>query len=302
VALQAAWERACKTSGKKCIRGVVDESKLLTSNPWSQFTWIEGFERPLRQFDGKELVGLHNYLDRKWPGVTIAKLLAKLLLWSCGRRAEITALTWQQLREVGQEHHFQVVGKWGIKKWFRVPEGLYQELLNARTDSEFVLAAYNDQLRQFYEAGSRRSAAKTIGSEFSPACLGDWFYERLVKWSADLPKGHAHTHIFRKTSLQYARRGEDVISQVAKDARVTGAVMMKHYVEENYPEMRAASNRTFERILASLPPDVAVQYGHVAAPDSSLEARLQAAIAAKDWDLATAISSQLSKKRASPAG
>lgn len=42
VALQAAWERASRAGGKKCIRGVVDERKLLADNPWKQFPWIEG--------------------------------------------------------------------------------------------------------------------------------------------------------------------------------------------------------------------------------------------------------------------
>jgi hypothetical protein len=36
--LQAAFERVNVNAGKKCIRGVVDESKLLTSNPRHAFT------------------------------------------------------------------------------------------------------------------------------------------------------------------------------------------------------------------------------------------------------------------------
>jgi hypothetical protein len=39
--LQAAFERASINGGKKCIRGVVDNAKLLTANPWKAFTWIE---------------------------------------------------------------------------------------------------------------------------------------------------------------------------------------------------------------------------------------------------------------------
>src|SRR5439155_7190478 len=97
VALQAAWERACRTAGKKCVRGVVDEKKLLTDNPWKQFTWIEGFQRPIRQFDAAELLSLPDYLDQKWSGVTVAMLYAKVLLWSWGRREEIASLTWPQL-------------------------------------------------------------------------------------------------------------------------------------------------------------------------------------------------------------
>jgi hypothetical protein len=49
--LQAAFERVNRNALKrKCVRGVVDENKLLTSNPWSQFKWIEGQDHPIRQF------------------------------------------------------------------------------------------------------------------------------------------------------------------------------------------------------------------------------------------------------------
>jgi hypothetical protein len=36
--LQAAFQRANKNAGKKCVRGVVDEQKLLIRNPWHEFT------------------------------------------------------------------------------------------------------------------------------------------------------------------------------------------------------------------------------------------------------------------------
>jgi hypothetical protein len=42
VALQAAWERASRAGGKKCVCGVVDERKLLADNPWKQFPLVEG--------------------------------------------------------------------------------------------------------------------------------------------------------------------------------------------------------------------------------------------------------------------
>src|SRR5439155_23458899 len=102
----------------------------------------------------------------------------------------------------------------------------------------------------------------------------DWFHERLREWSATLPKGPATAHVFRKTALQYARTGEDLNRQVAKDARVGEAVMLGHYVKESDPERRAESNRTFARIAASLPPSVAARYGHVPPPADPLETRL----------------------------
>ena len=57
--------------------------------------------------------------------------------------------------------------------------------------------------------------------------------------------------------------------------------------------MRQASNRTFQRILASLSPKVAERYGQKElAPDSS-ERRLQEAISAKDWNLVAQLSAEL---------
>jgi integrase len=302
VALQAAWERASRAGGKKCVRGVVDERKLMPDNPWKHFPWIEGYERPIRQFDGDELLSLLAYLEQKWAGVTVAPLLAKVLLWSSARRSEVVGLNWEQLREVGTEKHFHVVGKWGVRKWFRVPDGLYEELLAVRTGSRYVFAAYTAQLRRFYEGSTRPGAAKMVNDDFNPTCLGDWFHERLVDWSKTLPKGRAYTHVFRKTSLQYARRGDDASRRVAEDAHVSESVLMKHYVEESDPERREASNRIYQRILASLPADVACRYGHVQAAPDSLEQHLRTACEAKDWPLVADLSARLAAQKPRPAG
>jgi hypothetical protein len=75
--------------------------------------------------------------------------------------------------------------------------------------------------------------------------------------------GHACTHIFRKTRLRYARSGEDVNRDVAKDARLSEAVMMNHYVRETDAELRRSSNRTYNRILSSLAPMVATRCGQL---------------------------------------
>jgi hypothetical protein len=83
--LAAAFERANRNAGQKCVRGVVDPHKLLTDNPWKQFTWaVEEVRRPLRQFDGDELLAFLDFLEAKWPGMTVAPPLAKVLLWSWG--------------------------------------------------------------------------------------------------------------------------------------------------------------------------------------------------------------------------
>jgi integrase len=241
--LQAAFERANRNALKrKCVRGVVDAEKLLTSNPWNQFTWIEGTKRPIRQFDAAELVSLLDYLETTWSGVPIASAAAKVFLWSGCRKLEITGLLWDSLRLVGNECHFEIVGKWGVERWFRLPEAVYQELLSYRTKSPFVFAAHNEQLRRF-RAG-RANLITALAPEFSPEKFGDWFYTRISEWSKVSAKGHAYVHIFRKTTLQHARRGEDINRQVAADARVSESVMMTNYVEETAEELRQRSNRT----------------------------------------------------------
>ncbi|MBY0526643.1 MAG: hypothetical protein K2R98_24820 [Gemmataceae bacterium] len=107
--------------------------------------------------------------------------------------------------------------------------------------------------------------------------------------------------MFRKTTLQYARRGEDINRMVAQDARVTESVMMTNYVKESDEELRQRSNRTYRRIVASLAPAVAARHGYVEKAKSDLERRLEAALATQNWDLVQALSARLASKRAEAA-
>src|SRR5262249_17441620 len=127
-------------------------------------------------------------------------------------------------------------------------------------------------------------------------------HERVSDWSASSPKGHAYTHVFRKTALQYARRGEDANLRVARDARVSEEVMMTHYVDEKDPELREASNRTFARIVASLQVNVAHRYGYLDESKDNLERRLEAAFASKDWPSVAEFSAKLIGQRISATG
>jgi coproporphyrinogen III oxidase len=86
--------------------------------------------------------------------------------------------------------------------------------------------------------------------------------------------------------LQHARRGEDLNRLVAQDARVGASVMMRHYVTERDEELWHASNQTYARILASLPPEIATKYGYMTDNHADgLEARLALAAKAQDWNL-----------------
>jgi integrase len=281
--LASAFERANRNAGrKKCVRGVVPESKLLSCNPWNDFTWIGGQERPVRQFGHDELLALLAYLQEEYADVPVAAAAAKALLWSACRKLELAGLTWDMLRVVGTERHFEIVGKWGVERWFRVPEPLFVELQRLREPaSRFVFAAYMGQIRR-RNAGNPGCREKIRG-DFTAENFGRWLYNRVKEWAAKNGKSGVFLHLFRKTTLQHARRGEDVNRSVARDARLGEQVMLTSYVKETDEERRAGSNRTFARIVAGLPGEVARRYGHEEACPARLEDQLRAATEARDW-------------------
>ncbi len=294
--LQAAFERASINGGKKCVRGIVDNAKLLTINPWRAFTWIEGTTKPIRQFSPEELVSILDYFDDKWQGVSVATAAAKGFLWLWCRLSELASLKWDDLRIVGDEYHFEIIGKMGVEKWARIPEGLYREVLAFKNSSPYVFAAYNSQIRQNFERRGLKLFAANVGDKYNPVAFGDWFQSRIPEWSKATGHPHATPHVFRKTALQHARRGEDLNQLVAHDAKVTTSVMMRHYVSERAEELRHASNRTYTRILASLPPDVAIRYGYEpVSRTADLETRLEAATKAKDWGLVADLANRLAE-------
>ena len=206
-------------------------------------------------------------------------------------REEVAALKWEDLREVGDEVHFDTVGKWGVEKWFRVPRSVYDELLSFRTDSPFIFAKLNDQIREFHLAEGRKSAAGMV-KEFDVYNAGRWFYERVRAWSG----GEACVHMLRKTVLQYARAGQDAARSLAKDARVSQGVMMTHYVKEEDLQHQAASNAMFQRLCLSMTPEVARAFGHQHSPTAMLEQRLREAVGSRNWPLVGEIAKKLAKQ------
>lgn len=167
-----------------------------------------------------------SFSRKRWPGVTVAQAMCRVFLWSWSRKNEISGLEWSGYRQVGNEHHFETVGKWGVEKWFQLPERVFQELGSMRTSSPFVFAVFNDQLRRSHLVSSQPWQASQVRAEFNPENLGEWFYRQVSFWSKSLSRGKAYTHVFRKTSLQYARRGDDANTRLAQDARVGKGVMM----------------------------------------------------------------------------
>ena len=282
--LQAAFERANRNAGKKCVRGVVDSAKLLESNPWKQFTWIDGTSPHKRRFTSEELVSLLDYFENNFPEVVAASVFAKATLWLWARRSEVASLRWDSLRVVTGQYHFDFVGKRAVRKWARIPMGLYHELSKIKTDSPYVFAAYNSQLRR-HHAEKRAASSRKVSQQYNPTAFADWFHAKLVNWSKTAPNGHATQHAFRKTGLQFAYRGGLADSLIASDASITDSVMHGNYVDDTDQELLLKSNRTFERIVTSLPLKVAERYGYN--PDeegAGLPDLLKAAIDRQDWD------------------
>jgi integrase len=304
--LQAAWERAnVKGPGKKCIRVIknpdgtltnLSPEKLLIENPWHQFTWIKrsglGDQRHL---DPNELLLMLDELGEKWPTVTVATLVVKVAIWSACRKEELASLSWNGLKTIGDERHFEVTGKHGVEKWFRVPSRLFEELAAIRRSSHYVFAAYNDQLRAYWLERDRVREANNVNETFVPKNLGHWMHQRMVELSEKLPKGQARLHEFRRTVMKFARRGEDVNRQVAKDLRVGESVMVGHYFSEKEEEHWQRSNRVFRRIVQYLPHEVAERFGHQETNRDRLQQRVQAATVAGDWLLAAQLLAELTK-------
>jgi len=102
--------------------------------------------------------------------------------------------------------------------------------------------------------------------------------------------------MFRKTSLQYARAGQDATRSLARDARVTEAVMMTHYVKEEDLQLRAASNAMYQRLCLSMTPEVARAFGHEHSATAILEQRLRDAIGSRNWPLVGEVAKKLAKQ------
>jgi integrase len=295
VALQAAFERANSKAGKKCVRGVVPEAKLLTENPWRQFTWIEGYEKPLRQFDHSELASLLDYFETQWPGVSVATAFVKVLFWSWARRYEVSNLQWSDQRLFEQECHFESIGKWGVKKWFRLPDSLRADLKAMSGQSNYVFGCFPEQVRNFHLRNNNPTAAAQVRRDFVPENLGEWMYRQVVAWSESLPKGSAYLHVFRKTALQHALRAEHVHQTVAEEASVTPAVMRASYAREEDEELRRMSNRTFDRLRRSLPVEVASRYGYSEKPADRIIERLDVARSRGDWETVARLGEELTR-------
>ncbi|WP_166820099.1 hypothetical protein [Thalassoroseus pseudoceratinae] len=296
-ALQAAFERASVNAGKKCIRNVVAPEKLLTGNPWKDFNWIEN-NNPVdvRQFDPDELLSVLNYFEQNFSTVTVAPLLAQTFLWSYARRREISSLKWSELRLTADEVHFDIVGKWGVRKWFRIPSRLYEDLLRIKTEGDYVFGAYPQQLRQHYLDYGHKGHAGRVRTDFDPSNFGDWFYHRIADWSESLPNGSACVHVFRKTGLQGAVDGEAENEKIAEDACVNVRVMTTHYTKEKERQLRAKSNRMFERIATSLPTEVLIRYGYTPRVIDPLVAKLEQAYRQEDWAEVERLSGELRRR------
>jgi len=117
-------------------------------------------------------------------------------------------------------------------------------------------------------------------------------------WAQVTGSEHATPHVFRKTSLQHANDGEELREQVAEDAALNVSVMVKHYLSKREKQLRQASNRCYQRILTSLPTDVAIRYGYIADGQVvQLERLLRDATDAQDWSRVGELAAELARHR-----
>nr|WP_123784853.1 hypothetical protein [Pirellula staleyi] len=194
---------------------------------------------------------------------------------------------------IRQEVHFEIVGKHGVKRYLRIPERLFEQHMSARSSaSQFVFAAYCEQARQAHTYNS--GCQKKIRAEFAPKNFGSWFYARIKEWSASQPNGNANVDVLRKTSLQLAFDGDEVVTsrKVADDAEVSESVLLCHYVNL---DLWRKSNRTYYRILAALSADLAAQVGYVESASDRLSRELEAAKDRGDWSRVAKLAAELEK-------
>ena len=142
-----------------------------------------------------------------------------------------------------------------------------------------MFGGYTEQIRAAH--ADNLGCLRKIRDDFTPGNFGRWVYERVKEWAI---KGEqsAYLHVFRKTGLQFAHDGAEagLSGSVAADAGVSESVLLGHYVK---PNLRDQSNRTYRRLLASLPSAVATRYGYAEDAKARAERELEAARVAGDW-------------------
>ncbi len=171
-----------------------------------------------------------------------------------------------------------------MKRWFRVPRKVYEELVTIRTSSDYVLGSYSGDLIAHYESIGDLVSSRRVIPTYDVTRAGDWFYNRMCDWVATSDREKATVHDLRKTVLQVARRGEDANKKVAEDAGVSKGVMTTHYTEEGSEEYLYSSNRTYERIVAASNPKVLDTFGYEVSEIESLRALLSKAVDEQNWD------------------
>jgi hypothetical protein len=204
-------------------------------------------------------------------------------------------LEWKDCRSYQTDIHFDFIGKWGIERWARIPILLFEELHRFRNQSSYVFAGYVDQLRDYYLQSQQNHHAMRVGDVYSPKAIADWFHDKLRHWHQSTGAPPATQHVFRKTFLQFARRGDNRAAAVANDARVSKEVLERHYTDEEEEELRQMSNRIFDRLMAGLPLEVLERYGQKVDQITQNKSDLLAAYESGDWPEAARLAAELNR-------
>lgn len=144
--MSASFNRCRRTAGKKCVRGVVAQGKLLMVNPYEEVQWVEADDPDPRHFNRDELRAFLNwkYLAAcPWPpssprhrsGQGAASKKCTLFDW-IDREGFVTIPDGE--------------AKWAKGRVIRLPATLLADMGRFRTAAPYVWAGYVDQLRAYH--------------------------------------------------------------------------------------------------------------------------------------------------------
>jgi len=221
--LSSGFNRCCASSGRRCIRGVVDDSKLLGSNPFMHVRWIEPRVSVKRQFGVDDIKNLMS-----WPKIgkiPSSRLFIQVSLWSAGRIEEMTEIKPEWLDGC----YLTIpdsVAKWGKGRCVRFPESIAAQLAKG-------WRSFPEELRQHHRSVGKSNLAVQV-MDFEPRrfqyrmqrIIRDWAYRNNVR-------GLSH-HSLRRTALQWSREQQIRKSEAgyAEASNVNLSVGNTHYTVE----------------------------------------------------------------------
>jgi len=229
--MSSSFNRCRISAGKRCVRGVVDQSKLLMVNAFEEVNWIEPTQPRKLQFSRE---GLKAFLAWAYlAGCPLLSLFAKVSLWARGRIEEMSELGWDWIDDQGYVGIPDEQAKWGKGKLVKIPLLLVEELRRYRGSGPFVWERYVEQVRDYHRnTGHLASAHKML--DFSPARLKVHFQKQIQRWAKTSENVGLSHHAFRRTGLQWSREGQLRMyeAEYAKSSNLSLGVADSYYTRD----------------------------------------------------------------------